>query len=101
MMEGAGVRICRTLGTSALRNLDPFLMLDELRMPSHKATAGFPNHPHRGFETCSIMLTGKMEHRDSCGNQVHASATSSIQSKLSSMPVMPVSVCAALKAPIE
>jgi len=47
MMEGAGVRICRTLGTSELRNLDPFLMLDELRMPATEATAGFPDHPHR------------------------------------------------------
>ena len=70
MMEGAGVQICRTLGTPALRNLDPFLMLDELRLPAHKATAGFPNHPHRGFETCSIMLSGKMEHKDSVGNHV-------------------------------
>eukprot|EP00884_Botryococcus_braunii_P015832 jgi/Botrbrau1/2932/Bobra.0026s0007.1 len=67
-MEGAGVRITRTVGTSSLRNLDPFLMLDELRMPASEATAGFPNHPHRGFETCSIMLSGKMEHRDSAGN---------------------------------
>ena len=70
MMEGAGVRICRTLGTSALRNLDPFLMLDELRMPASEATSGFPDHPHRGFETCSIMLTGKMQHRDNFGNEV-------------------------------
>lgn len=75
MMEGAGVRICRTLGTHALRNLDPFLMLDELRMPAHKATAGFPSHPHRGFETCSIMITGKMEHKDSVGNHVSIPAS--------------------------
>ncbi|KAL6776098.1 hypothetical protein ACKKBG_A19830 [Auxenochlorella protothecoides x Auxenochlorella symbiontica] len=67
-MEGAGVRICRTIGTGHLRNLDPFLMLDELKMPAHEASAGFPDHPHRGFETCSIMLSGKMEHRDSYGN---------------------------------
>ena len=67
---GAGVRICRTLGTSKLRNLDPFLMLDELRMPAREASAGFPDHPHRGFETCSIMFSGKMEHHDSVGNQV-------------------------------
>ena len=46
MMEGAGVRICRTIGTSALRNLDPFLMLDELKMPSDQATAG-GQRPHR------------------------------------------------------
>jgi redox-sensitive bicupin YhaK (pirin superfamily) len=47
VMEGAGVKICRTVGTSGLRNLDPFLMLDELRMPATQATAGFPDHPHR------------------------------------------------------
>lgn len=64
----SGVRICRTIGTGHLRNLDPFLMLDELKMPAHEASAGFPDHPHRGFETCSIMLSGKMEHRDSYGN---------------------------------
>ena len=64
------MRICRTLGTSKLRNLDPFLMLDELRMPAKEASAGFPDHPHRGFETCSIMFSGKMEHHDSVGNQV-------------------------------
>jgi redox-sensitive bicupin YhaK (pirin superfamily) len=49
-------------------------MLDEMRMPASEATAGFPSHPHRGFETCSIMLSGKMEHRDSSGNHVSAPA---------------------------
>ena len=53
-----------------LRFLDPFLLLDELRLPDDKAFAGFPSHPHRGFETCTIMLEGRMEHKDSCGNQV-------------------------------
>ena len=68
MMEGAGVMICRTVGTAKLRNLDPFLMLDELKLPASQAFAGFPDHPHRGFETCSIMLSGVMEHKDSAGN---------------------------------
>ena len=72
LMEGAGVRICRTVGTPALRNLDPYLMLDELKMPASSASAGFPDHPHRGFETCSIMISGKMEHKDSYGNHVGA-----------------------------
>lgn len=66
--DGAGVRLCRTIGSGGLRNLDPFLMLDEIKLPADQATAGFPDHPHRGFETCSIMLSGAMEHRDSYGN---------------------------------
>ena len=43
---------------------------DEMKSPPNEAAAGFPDHPHRGFETCSIMLSGKMEHRDSFGNHV-------------------------------
>eukprot|EP00798_Chlamydomonas_sp_ICE-L_P021311 gene21311-28242_t len=77
-MEGGGVMITRTLGTSALKNLDPYLMLDELKLPANKAFAGFPNHPHRGFETCSIMLEGKIEHRDNAGNQPALYSKSSI-----------------------
>ncbi len=67
--DGAGVKLNRALGNSELGMLDPFLMLDEFR--SDKAgdyLAGFPNHPHRGFETVTYMLNGVMEHRDSLGN---------------------------------
>ena len=68
--EGAGVRIRRTIGTPALDHLDPFLLLDEFK--SDRAAdylAGFPDHPHRGFETVTYMLAGSMEHRDHKGNQ--------------------------------
>ncbi len=68
--DGAGVALSRSLGSRALPMLDPFLMLDEIR--SDRAgdyIAGFPNHPHRGFETVTYMIDGAMEHRDSVGNQ--------------------------------
>lgn len=67
--DGAGVRLKRVIGTQALRNLDPFLMLDAFG--SDEATdyiGGFPSHPHRGFETVTYMLAGRMQHRDSVGN---------------------------------
>jgi redox-sensitive bicupin YhaK (pirin superfamily) len=68
-IEGAGVRLRRSLGTRALPLLDPFLMLDEFHSddPADYA-AGFPSHPHRGFETVTYMREGAMEHRDSLGN---------------------------------
>ncbi len=67
--DGAGVRLFRALGTPRLPDVDPFLMLDEFRSdePS-EYIAGFPDHPHRGFETITIMLAGAMEHKDSRGN---------------------------------
>jgi redox-sensitive bicupin YhaK (pirin superfamily) len=69
-MDGAGVKINRVLTQPLQRRLDPFLMLDAFG--SDKAgdyIAGFPEHPHRGFETVTYMLTGRMRHRDSAGNE--------------------------------
>jgi redox-sensitive bicupin YhaK (pirin superfamily) len=68
--EGAGVTVHRSIGTPALRNLDPFLMLDHFGSDNpDEYIAGFPDHPHRGFITFTYMLDGHMEHRDSMGNQ--------------------------------
>ena len=67
--DGAGVKLTRVIGQRALEMLDPFLMLDEFG--SDSATdyiAGFPSHPHRGFETVTYMLDGRMRHRDNHGN---------------------------------
>ena len=67
--DGAGVKLTRVIGQRALDMLDPFLMLDECR--SDSATdyiGGFPNHPHRGFETVTYMLAGRMRHGDNQGN---------------------------------
>jgi len=68
--DGAGVRLLRTLGQSQQARLDPFLMLDEFS--SYDASdyiAGFPAHPHRGFETVTYMLDGHMLHEDHMGNR--------------------------------
>ncbi len=68
--EGAGVTVHRTLGTPALRRLDPFLMLDHFGSDDpDEYIAGFPDHPHRGFITLTYMLDGHMLHRDSMGNR--------------------------------
>lgn len=68
--EGAGVTVHRTIGTPALRNLDPFLMLDHFGSNDpDEYIAGFPPHPHRGFITFTYMLDGHMEHQDSMGNR--------------------------------
>jgi quercetin 2,3-dioxygenase len=68
--EGAGVTVHRTIGTPALRNLDPFLMLDHFGSNDpDEYIAGFPSHPHRGFITFTYMLDGHMEHQDSMGNR--------------------------------
>jgi redox-sensitive bicupin YhaK (pirin superfamily) len=66
--DGAGVRLLRVIGQPALRHLDPFVMLDRLFSDDPNAyIRGFPDHPHRGFETVSVMLDGRMRHRDSRG----------------------------------
>ena len=68
--EGAGVTVHRTIGTPALRNLDPFLMLDHFGSDKpDEYIAGFPEHPHRGFITFTYMLDGHMQHQDSMGNR--------------------------------
>eukprot|EP01133_Synstelium_polycarpum_P012009 gene12009-14040_t len=66
--DGAGVKLKRVIG-GPISSLDPFLLLDEFKSDKPgDYIAGFPNHPHRGFETVTYMLAGKMEHRDHKGN---------------------------------
>jgi redox-sensitive bicupin YhaK (pirin superfamily) len=70
--DGAGVRIKRSLGQSQQARFDPFLMLDEFGSESASDyIAGFPSHPHRGFETVTYMLEGHMLHEDHIGNRGH------------------------------
>lgn len=67
--DGAGVKLNRVIGTNSLPDLDPFLMLDEFGSDDPDAyIAGFPDHPHRGFETVTYMLDGRMRHADNKGN---------------------------------
>ena len=67
--EGAGVTVHRTIGTPALRHYDPFMMLDHFSSDNpDEYIAGFPSHPHRGFNTFTYMIDGHMEHQDSMGN---------------------------------
>lgn len=68
--DGAGVKLKRVLGQPSLKRLDPFLMLDEFGSEdAQDYIAGFPQHPHRGFQTVTYMLNGKMGHKDSAGNK--------------------------------
>ncbi len=68
--DGAGVRLSRAIANAELEHLDPFLLLDEFRSDDpNDYIAGFPDHPHRGFETVTYMLAGKMEHEDHAGNR--------------------------------
>jgi redox-sensitive bicupin YhaK (pirin superfamily) len=67
--DGAGVKLTRVIGQADLEMLDPFLLLDEFRSDSAgDYIGGFPEHPHRGFETVTYMLAGRMRHGDNQGN---------------------------------
>jgi len=67
--DGAGVKLTRVLTQSLQRRLDPFLMLDAFGTDNPEDyIAGFPDHPHRGFETVTYMIAGRMRHRDSAGH---------------------------------
>ncbi len=68
--DGAGVKLTRVLTGKLQRRLDPFLMLDAFGSDNlDDYIAGFPDHPHRGFETVTYMLSGRMRHRDSAGHE--------------------------------
>ena len=68
--DGAGVKLTRVIGQPALPDLDPFLMLDEFGTDNPgDYIAGFPAHPHRGFETVTYMLDGRMRHKDNHGHE--------------------------------
>jgi quercetin 2,3-dioxygenase len=68
-IEGAGVHLRRAFGHAELPRLDPFLLLDDFRSENPlEYAAGFPWHPHRGIETVTYMLDGRVEHEDSLGN---------------------------------
>jgi redox-sensitive bicupin YhaK (pirin superfamily) len=68
--DGAGVDLVRVIGQPALMDLDPFLLLDAFRSDNpDDYIAGFPSHPHRGFETVTYLLNGRMRHKDNAGNE--------------------------------
>lgn len=68
--DGDGVQLIRIIGSPYLNMLDPFLLLDAFGSDKPQDyIGGFPSHPHRGFQTVTYMLTGKMRHKDSAGNE--------------------------------
>ena len=68
--DGAGVKLVRVIGQPALQELDPFLLLDAFRSDNpDDYIAGFPSHPHRGFETVTYLINGRMRHKDNAGNE--------------------------------
>ena len=69
-VDGAGVRLVRVLSNKDVEDFDPFLMLDSFdSLDSNDYLAGFPTHPHRGIETITYLIKGKIEHEDSMGNK--------------------------------
>ena len=68
--DGAGVKLTRIIGSSKLDMLDPFLLLDCFESDdAQDYIAGFPSHPHRGFETVTYLLNGRMRHKDNAGHE--------------------------------
>ncbi len=68
VIDGAGVRLHRIIGSPRLNQVDPFVLLDEFKSDNPKDyIAGFPDHPHRGIETITYMIAGKFSHKDSRG----------------------------------
>lgn len=70
MAEGAGARVKRLFPTQHLQHVDPFVLLDEFFVGS---SAGFPSHPHRGFEAITYVLEGSFRHKDNVGNDSQVS----------------------------
>ncbi len=69
-MDGAGVHLYRVFGNDQIERLDPFLLLDDIHSSNpDDYLAGFPEHPHRGMETVTYMISGSIAHRDSLGNK--------------------------------
>jgi len=70
-LEGGGVQIGRAFPNEQLDDVDPFLLLDHMGPIDYRPgdNTGFPDHPHRGFETVTYLLSGQMEHRDSFGHR--------------------------------
>ncbi len=68
--DGAGVRLTRVIGQPGLSEVDPFLLLDEFRSDNpNDYIAGFPEHPHRGFDTVTYLIAGRMRHEDNKGHK--------------------------------